>query len=156
MILVDIGRCTGCRLCEMVCSVKNEGVTNPTKARIQVVKWDTEGTAIPVVCQQCEDAPCAAVCPVSAISRDSATGALKINNEKCIRCRICVQACPFGAIGYNAQMNKVFKCELCDGEPMCVAFCEPQALLFTDSSKASFVKRRFAAEKLAATYKHSR
>jgi Fe-S-cluster-containing hydrogenase component 2 len=58
-------------------------------------------------------------------------------------------------MGYNAQMNKVFKCELCDGEPMCVAFCEPQALLFTDSSKASTQKRRSAAEKLAITYKRT-
>ena len=149
MILVDTSKCTGCRLCELACSVKNEGVSNPSKSRIQVVKWDEVGYYVPMVCQQCEDAPCMAVCPVSALWRDEETGAVRVDAEKCIRCRLCVQACPFGAMGYDEDGDKIFKCELCGGEPECVKFCEPCALKYVEATVANAAKRRAAAEKLA-------
>jgi len=63
-------KCTGCRLCELVCSVFHDGVSNPTRSRIKVVKWESEGIYVPMSCQQCQDAPCMIVCPVKAISRD--------------------------------------------------------------------------------------
>jgi anaerobic carbon-monoxide dehydrogenase iron sulfur subunit len=57
-LTVNAEKCTGCRLCEQVCSVVHEGVSNPAKSRIQIVKWEDEGRYIPMICQQCEDAPC--------------------------------------------------------------------------------------------------
>jgi len=156
VILIDAEKCTGCRLCEMVCSVRNEGLNSPIKARVKVVKWDEKGVAIPVLCQQCDDAPCREVCPVGAIYRDERTGAQRIDYERCILCRICVSACPFGAMGYDASLNRVFKCELCGGEPMCVKFCDPQALVFVDSAVATEKRRRSAAERLSSLLKHIR
>ena len=72
ILTVDPEKCTGCRNCELVCSVMHNGVSNPSLARIQVVKWEDIGVYIPMSCQQCEDAPCMTVCPKDAIYRDEA------------------------------------------------------------------------------------
>jgi len=65
---------TGCRLCELVCAVMHDGISNPSRSRIKVMKWESEGLYIPMSCQQCQDAPCMNVCPVKAISRDENLG----------------------------------------------------------------------------------
>ena len=70
MLVMDPEKCTGCRLCEIVCSVKHTGVSNPARARIHVIKWDNEGFYMPMRCQQCKDAPCKAACPKDAIYLD--------------------------------------------------------------------------------------
>lgn len=153
MILVDPNKCTGCRLCELVCSVKNEGVSNPIKSRIQVVKWEEVGYYMVMVCQQCDDAACMAACPVDALWRDE-NGVVRLDKQRCIGCRLCVQACPFGAMGYNQDTGEVFKCEQCDGEPECVKFCEPQALQYVEASEANLRRRRNAAQRIADILKN--
>lgn len=152
-LTVTSEKCTGCRLCELVCSVMHEGVSNPVKSRIQVVKWEDEGRYIPVICQQCEDAPCKNVCPVGAISRDKDFGFLKVNYEVCIGCRSCVGICPFGAMNYNKTTRKVFKCALCGGDPQCVRFCEVKAVDFVTSDMLSSKKKRESAARQSAVKK---
>ena len=58
VLVVDAAKCTGCRICEQVCSVKHEGAVNPYRARIRVLKWELEGQVLPMVCRQCDDPPC--------------------------------------------------------------------------------------------------
>ena len=74
VIKIDYSKCVGCRTCEMVCSLKHEADVNPFRSRIKVVKWEEEGRAVPMNCRQCEAAPCEAICPVKAISRDEVMG----------------------------------------------------------------------------------
>jgi len=145
ILVIDHEKCTGCRLCELVCSVKHEGVSNPYRARIKIVKWEMEGKMVPVACQQCEDAPCMAVCPVQAISRDEETGAVHIDYDFCIGCRMCMNACPFGAMGYDWVNNHVIKCDLCGGDPQCVNFCETGAIQYVEKSSLNAVKQRKSA-----------
>ncbi len=147
-LAVNAEKCTGCRLCELVCSVMHEGVSNPAKSRIQVVKWEEEGRYIPVICQQCEDAPCQNVCPVRAISRDKDVGFLKVRYEVCIGCRSCVNICPFGAMNYSPDIRRVFKCDLCGGEPQCVRFCDVKAVDFVDSHNLSQQNKRNSAVRI--------
>lgn len=142
MILVDYARCTGCRLCESICSLNNEGAVNPRRARIKVVRWEWEGFQIPTLCQQCQDAACIAVCPVKALKRDKELGCVKVNYDSCIGCRVCIAACPFGGMSFDPIKNKVMKCELCGGDPMCVRFCETKTLQFVDAASADMVKKR--------------
>jgi len=153
VLVIDYEKCTGCRLCELVCSVKHEGVSNPARSRIKVVKWEWEGLYIPMSCQQCVSAPCQAVCPVKAISRDESLNRVTIDQDVCIGCRMCVAVCPFGAMGFDTQTRKVFKCDFCDGDPQCVRFCETKAIQYVDASQVSGVKQVAAAEKFTSAQK---
>ena len=147
ILMINHEKCTGCRLCELVCSVTHEGVSNPTRSRINIIKWEAEGLYIPMSCQQCEDAPCMTICPVKAISRDQALDYVKINYDVCIGCRSCVAVCPFGAMGFNVIDKKVFKCDLCEGDPQCVRFCDVKAIEYVDANQLNIIKKREAAQK---------
>ncbi len=153
VLMIDYEKCTGCRRCEMVCSVYHDGVSNPARARIKVEKWEWEGLYIPMVCKQCVDAPCMNVCPVKAICLDEAQGLVQVDQDTCIGCRSCVAVCPFGAMSFNAQERKVFKCDLCDGDPQCVRFCEVKAVDYTDAARESLFKKRDAALKISEAKK---
>ncbi|MFC1945729.1 4Fe-4S dicluster domain-containing protein [Chloroflexota bacterium] len=147
VLMVDYEKCTGCRVCELVCSVKHENVSNPYRARVKVVKWEWEGRYVPMACQQCIDAPCMAVCPAKAISRDESLNRVVVDDDACIGCRICVAACPFGAMKFDAPTKRVIKCDFCDGEPQCARFCEPQAIKYVEAADVNGTKQMAAAEK---------
>jgi carbon-monoxide dehydrogenase iron sulfur subunit len=149
MLAIDPERCTGCRLCETACSIHHEKVCAPERARIHVAKWEDKGVYIPIVCQQCEVAICETVCPMHAIRRDPETRALVIDDESCVGCKLCLQFCPFGGIGVNDQNGKISKCDLCNGEPVCVKFCHPEALQYLNATTLNLRKRRAAAEKFS-------
>lgn len=148
ILFVDPEKCTGCRLCENVCSIFHEKVSNPSRARIHIVKWENAGLYIPMVCQQCDTPICETVCPMGAISRDEKTGALLINYELCVGCKLCVMFCPLGGIGIDKN-RKIIKCDLCGGDPLCVKFCIPGALQFIDANIINLRKRRVAAGNLS-------
>ena len=153
VLSVDFQKCTGCRLCEIVCSVMHDGVSNPARSRIRIVKWEDEGQYIPMICQQCEDAPCLNVCPVGAISRDEDYGFLNVDYNTCIGCRSCVSICPFGAMNYTRIDKKIFKCDLCGGDPQCVRFCEMKAVDYISSDRISAEKQRDAATRFYGAQK---
>ena len=148
VLLLNYEKCTGCRECELVCSVMHEGVSNPSRSRIKVVKWEEEGRYVPMSCQQCESAPCQAICPVNAISRDEILNRVIVDYDTCIGCRMCVAVCPFGAMGYDTLAKKVIKCDFCDGDPQCVRFCETKAIQYVDASEQSTIKQIGTADKL--------
>jgi Fe-S-cluster-containing hydrogenase component 2 len=149
VIVVDHEKCTGCRQCELVCSVKNAGVSNPSRSRVSIVKWEGEGFYLPMLCQQCQTPVCMAVCPKDAISRDEELGRVVVDYDLCIGCEMCVAACPFGGMGIDIADKKVIKCELCDGDPTCVTACKAEALEWVDASTANLRKKRAAAAKFS-------
>ena len=149
VLIVDHEKCTGCRLCELVCSVKHDGVSNPMRSRIRVMKWEQEGLYIPMSCQQCQDAPCMNGCPVHAITQNRDLNRVEIDYDTCIGCRVCVSVCPFGAMSYNTIDRKVIKCDLCDGDPQCVRFCDIKAVEYLDSGDISIRKKKVAAKRLS-------
>ena len=155
VLSINYQKCTGCRLCELVCAVMHDGVSNPTRSRIKVMKWESEGLYVPMSCQQCQDAPCMNVCPVKAISRDEDLGVVKVDYDVCIGCRSCVAVCPFGAMSYNTIDRKVFKCDLCGGDPQCVRFCDVNAVEYVDAGQVSIDRRRVAAERLSAAQREA-
>jgi Fe-S-cluster-containing hydrogenase component 2 len=115
----------------------------PSKARIQVVSFDMTVQDVPIVCQQCTDAPCMEACPQDAISRSPETTAVVVDKELCIQCGACVQACVIGldqiepeqklAIRLDEEEEMPLKCDLCEGEPQCVKFCPTEALVLTEA-----------------------
>jgi Fe-S-cluster-containing dehydrogenase component len=124
-------KCVGCRACELACSFYHYKEKNPARALVKIVKIEETFRDVPVVCRHCKKAPCIEVCPVNAIGRDKVTGAVKIDQEKCIGCRVCVEACPFSIIIVDPKTNNVAKCDLCDGEPRCAKVCPTHAIFFT-------------------------
>ncbi len=149
ILVVDYARCTGCRNCEMACSVSHVQACNPAKSAVRIVRGAQEGLNVPVICQQCEQPACANTCPVQAISRDEETDALVVDHDLCVGCRMCMVACPFGAVAFDVDLRRSIKCDLCGGaEPWCVRFCEPGALTFKRPVAASLDKKRAAGRRL--------
>ncbi len=142
MLMISPEKCTGCRACEIGCSFKRKRTP-----RVKVIKWEETKFSMPIMCFQCDDAACAKVCPVNAISRSEETGAMLVNNEKCIRCKLCVQACPFGNIEYDTASSSIIKCDLCGGDPQCAKFCRRNAITYCENSEGNLVKRKATAEK---------
>lgn len=155
VMIVNPLLCTGCLECELVCSISKTGIANPSNARIKVTKSTGGDICLPIMCRQCDPAPCGQICPTGAISRESTTEAIVISHERCIGCKMCMIACPFGAIALDSSSNKVMKCDLCDGDPQCVKFCKPRpenssafmsnprasALQFVEATEATRTKR---------------
>ncbi len=143
-VAVIADRCVGCRVCELVCSDFHEGVFQPSKARIQIVSFDETVQDIPIVCQQCLDAPCIAACPTEALHRDNKTQAVVVNKDLCIQCQACIEACVVGldkvdssaklVIRFDEAEQTPIKCNLCGGDPQCVQFCPTQALILTEKT----------------------
>lgn len=128
-------KCVNCRTCELVCSFGHKGRFSPGESAVKVLDFEEAALSLPVMCLQCEQAFCLAVCPKEAISRD-ASGATVIDPEKCIGCKKCVKACPYDGIRFLRKERRVFKCDLCGGEPKCAAFCPTQAIAFAEAGEA--------------------
>jgi anaerobic carbon-monoxide dehydrogenase iron sulfur subunit len=128
----DSKTCSGCGTCEVICSLSHEGSVNPERSRIHIRSDSFKGSFIPMICHQCADAPCYEACPESAIKIDTGSGAVSIHEEKCTGCRACEEACPFKAIRFDQNKTRVFKCDLCRGDPECVNWCPMNALGITE------------------------
>ncbi len=149
ILQIDPQKCTGCRQCEIVCAIRCNASGNPSVSRIRVFEWMESSFFIPVVCRQCEEAPCLAACPRETIYRDELLNRIMVDYGRCVSCRMCVAACPFGAMGFDAPRQTVFKCDLCDGDPQCVKFCYPGALSYTRPEALQYEHIRHAARNQA-------
>lgn len=138
MKLIEVypNSCTGCRACEMVCSLLHEQACSANRSRIRILRDDEFGNHAISVCMQCADAPCVRSCPVEALSRDERTGAILVNQELCNGCEACVAVCPLDAIRVDRERNTAFVCDLCGGDPECVKMCQRKALLLNEVALA--------------------
>jgi len=148
LILIDIEKCVGCRTCEMVCSLFHTREVNPLRSRIKVIKWEAEGHSIPLNCRHCETAPCEQICPKQAIHHTEAPYGIAIDPDKCIGCRTCLLVCPFGAVAFDVKTKKMAKCDLCQGDPLCVEFCTYDALQYVEAAALNSDRRLSAAARL--------
>ena len=149
-IVADAESCIGCRSCEVACVVAHHEGKFPDKPdyftpRVKVFKGNQSATA--VFCHHCEDAPCASTCPNGAIVE--LNNSVQVIQEKCIGCKTCMIACPFGMMTVVTetvqpashrladayQRTEAQKCDLCidqpDG-PACIKTCPTQALTLVD------------------------
>ena len=149
MLVVHPEKCTACRLCELACTFHQEGEFHPLKARLTVGIFPEENVYVPIVCEQCEVAACQEACPSGAIWRNAVTGALEVDVSRCVGCRMCVMACPFGTMVHVESGGKMQKCDLCQGDPQCVAVCPWGALEYAEPNEAALARRREVARRLA-------
>jgi len=121
-ILRDYSACSGCRLCEIACSLKHEGVIWPAASRIKIFEI-IPGLPIPYFCVQCPDYPCVSACPTKALKVDDKTGAVLVDEGLCILCGKCIEACPGKVPRIVKNKTAVIICDLCGGDPECVKVC---------------------------------
>lgn len=136
--LFDPNRCTGCAACSLACATEN--ALGWGASWRQIVSFNPERRPglpsfhVSLACNHCDDAPCVAHCPTGAMHRDPVTGAVLVDEARCIGCRYCGWVCPYEAPRFDAARRVVAKCTLCHhrlkvGEtPACVEACPTDAL----------------------------
>ncbi len=146
---LDPAKCTGCRECEVACTRRHAGKRRCARTRIQVLgAGDAQGFHFPVTCQQCVDPPCMAACPKNAIRRDPELDRVILDESKCVGCTMCVSACPIGAMGFDPDLGLAYKCDLCDGDPLCARACQPKAIQYEEEDKVQSARMLQSASKL--------
>ncbi len=162
-ISVDVDKCMGCHTCELACAMAHGStddlsvlIRSGEKPGYRIYVESYQATSIPVPCNHCEEAACVLACPTGACHRESEGAPVLVDNDKCIGCRMCVQACPFGMISVHPLGSGVVKCDLCirrlaQGEdPACVSSCPTKALSFAEEEEVNRSKRLKVAERMAA------
>jgi Fe-S-cluster-containing hydrogenase component 2 len=155
-IQVDIEKCVGCRACEVACSLRNVGKSNPTRSKIRVIRYEKRGefhNFVPMICQQCSTPLCMEACPVNAITRNPETGAMVVSEQTCVGCKVCTVACPIGGVSIDPVTNVAFKCDLCGGDPECVKYCEPKAISYVEKDKLDIGAKRAKSKKFSELFK---
>jgi carbon-monoxide dehydrogenase iron sulfur subunit len=134
-VMIDNKKCTGCHMCELACSAWHEGAYRPSAARLFVEVDPTAARVRGHSCLQTACAKCEAACPEGAIKRHpitvTATGldpvegeVLTVDEDLCTGCGTCYDVCPQSVIHEHPERKVAFKCDLCEGTPQCVAFCQ--------------------------------
>lgn len=131
-IVTRFDLCTGCRICELICSQVKEGAFNPRYARLRIKTTDDGLFSQPVVCIHCDNPACMRVCPVQALYRHSDTQAIVLDQARCTNCGLCIKYCYLDMIKHDPGATKPTKCDLCNGEPQCVAYCPTGALALVE------------------------
>ena len=155
--VIDLSICNGCYCCQIAC--KDEHVANdwtpyakpqPDTGQFWVgIKETVKGTVPkvmvsyqPRMCMHCEDAPCMKECKVEGAIYERDDGLVIIDPEKCTGCKLCADACPYGVIYFNENLNIAQKCTGCAHlldnewkEPRCVDNCPTGALKFGEESE---------------------
>lgn len=156
-MLIDNTRCVGCFACQVACQnqwqlpvnekfIKMETLEQGSYPNVTIENFTTQ-------CNHCDDAPCAAVCPVDAVYTDK-NGTVLNDEKKCIRCGACVDGCPYNARIWSEKFGMPEKCFFCAefvavGEtPQCVSTCIAKARVFGDlSDPASDISKTISKTK---------
>ena len=161
-MVIDQERCIGCEACTVACKAENDSSGYWIRVETQNVaqKGTPEGcfpdlkmTFLPQLCNHCTSPPCVDICPQEALVKRE-DGPVILDEASCDGCEACMEVCPFDALHYNRDTEKVEKCSFCvhridqGFEPFCVICCEGQAIHFGDlNDPASQVSRLVATRK---------
>ena len=139
--LLDSDSCIGCHACTVACKSEHDvplGVNRTWVKYIETGAFPNVSRHFSVMrCNHCDDAPCISICPTNALFRAD-NGVVDFNDDNCIGCKGCMNACPYDALYINPATNTAHKCNFCnhrieDGlEPSCVIVCPTHAIKVAD------------------------
>jgi carbon-monoxide dehydrogenase iron sulfur subunit len=140
----DINKCVACRSCELICCVGHSISKDLFKAfkekNIQFPRIKISGAKnknFPVACRHCEDPKCVDACMSAALKKDSISGQVLYDKDRCVGCWMCVMVCPYGAVRPNKKEKLAIRCDLCVdiGEPQCAKYCPVKAIIWIEKKE---------------------
>lgn len=157
--VIDQNRCIGCHACTVACKEEHNIAVGVNRTWVKYVEKgsypDTRRHFAVLRCNHCDDAPCIEICPTVALFRRP-DGIVDFDNERCIGCKSCMQACPYDALYIDPDRNTAAKCNFDASrvemgyKPACEVVCPTQAILSGDlDDPNSLVSKRIALEKVS-------
>lgn len=155
-MLIDIRRCSGCQACSVACKAEFDVPLGATRSWVEYVEKGIYPAAtrsfLPRLCNHCSEPLCVSVCPTGATYKRKEDGIVVVDEDVCIGCKYCIQACPYDARFINAETGSADKCDFClhrvkEGVvPACVNTCEGRARIFGDiNDPASEISKLIAS-----------
>lgn len=162
--VIDQNRCIGCHACTVACKDEHDvpvGVNRTWVKYIEKGAFPANSRHFAVLrCNHCDDAPCIEICPTVALYR-SPNGIVDFDNERCIGCKSCMQACPYDALYIDPDNNTAAKCNFCAHrvelglQPACEVVCPTQAIMSGDlDDPESPIARTVATRKVSLRKPH--
>jgi len=156
---IDLRKCIGCHACTIACKAEHEIPIGVNRCWVKTVEKGTFPTTqrffFPVLCNQCDEAPCATICPTNALFKRR-DGIVDLHGDSCIGCRACMVACPYDQLFIDPNTHTAEKCNFCANRvenellPACVSVCPTECRIFGDlDDPASEVARIAQREAIA-------
>jgi len=142
-VMISKKKCTACHMCELACAAYHEGAYRPSVARLRAECNPTTADIKGFTCLQTGCNKCLEACTRGAIETRTMTLKLEgvfdssakfdgvsegqvliVNEDECDNCGDCYAVCPYGVIKEHPDRKVAYKCDLCDGTPQCITFCQ--------------------------------
>jgi Fe-S-cluster-containing dehydrogenase component/Ni/Fe-hydrogenase subunit HybB-like protein len=138
---IDLRKCIGCHACTIACKAEHDIPIGVNRCWVKTVEKgtfpDTRRFFFPVLCNQCDAAPCVRICPTNALYKRR-DGIVDLNGAACIGCRACMEACPYDQLFIDPNTRTAEKCNFCANRvenhllPSCVVVCPTGCRIFGD------------------------
>ncbi len=138
---IDLRKCIGCHACTIACKAEHDIPVGVNRCWVKTVEKgtfpETRRLFFPVLCNQCDEAPCMKICPTSALFKRR-DGIVDLHGDSCIGCRACMAACPYDQLFIDPNTRTAEKCNFCANrvenqlKPACVSVCPTECRIFGD------------------------